>query len=40
MLSHPPFGVKWKKIEKDTRQTEHKGMGHAGASGRGGRGLG
>ncbi|WP_294000752.1 type I restriction-modification system subunit M [Sphaerotilus sp.] len=34
MLSNPPFGVEWKKIEKEIRQ-EHEGMGHAGRFGPG-----
>ena len=34
MLSNPPFGVEWKKIEKEIRQ-EHEGMGYAGRFGPG-----
>ena len=34
MLSNPPFGVEWKKIEKDIRQ-EHEGLGYAGRFGPG-----
>jgi type I restriction enzyme M protein len=29
MLSNPPFGVEWKKVEKEVRK-EHEQMGHAG----------
>jgi type I restriction enzyme M protein len=34
MLSNPPFGVEWKKIEKTIRD-EHEGQGHAGRFGPG-----
>lgn len=34
MLSNPPFGVEWKKVEKEVRK-EHEGMGHAGRFGPG-----
>jgi len=34
MLSNPPFGVEWKKVEKDVRK-EHEQMGHAGRFGPG-----
>ena len=33
-LSNPPFGVEWKKVEKEIRD-EHEKLGMAGASGRG-----
>ena len=34
MLSNPPFGVEWKKVEKEVRR-EHEQMGHAGRFGPG-----
>jgi type I restriction enzyme M protein len=34
MLSNPPFGVDWKKVEKEVRK-EHEQMGHAGRFGPG-----
>jgi type I restriction enzyme M protein len=34
MLSNPPFGVEWKKVEKDIRK-EHEQRGHAGRFGPG-----
>ena len=34
MLSNPPFGVEWKKVEKDIRK-EHEQKGHAGRFGPG-----
>jgi type I restriction enzyme M protein len=34
MLSNPPFGVEWKKIEKEVRK-EHDQLGHAGRFGPG-----
>jgi len=34
MLSNPPFGVEWKKVEREVRR-EHEQMGHAGRSGAG-----
>ena len=34
MLSNPPFGVEWKKVEKDIRK-EHEQKGHAGRFGAG-----
>jgi type I restriction enzyme M protein len=34
MLSNPPFGVEWKKVEKEVRQ-EHEKLGHAGRFGPG-----
>ncbi|MCB9833050.1 MAG: SAM-dependent DNA methyltransferase [Planctomycetes bacterium] len=34
MLSNPPFGVEWKKVEKAVRD-EHESMGHAGRFGAG-----
>ncbi|MBX9752385.1 MAG: type I restriction-modification system subunit M [Roseococcus sp.] len=34
MLSNPPFGVEWKKVEKEVRR-EHKQTGHAGRFGPG-----
>ncbi|MDZ4722074.1 MAG: class I SAM-dependent DNA methyltransferase [Roseiflexaceae bacterium] len=34
MLSNPPFGVEWKKVEKAIRD-EHNGLGHAGRFGAG-----
>jgi type I restriction enzyme M protein len=34
MLSNPPFGVEWKKVEKEVRK-EHEQMGHAGRFGPG-----
>ncbi|MEI7673614.1 MAG: class I SAM-dependent DNA methyltransferase, partial [Deltaproteobacteria bacterium] len=34
MLSNPPFGVEWKKVERDVR-AEHERMGHAGRFGSG-----
>ena len=34
MLSNPPFGVEWKKVEKTIRQ-EYEGLGHAGRFGPG-----
>lgn len=34
MLSNPPFGVDWKKVEKEVRR-EHEQMGHAGRFGPG-----
>lgn len=34
MLSNPPFGVEWKKVEKEVRR-EHGQMGHAGRFGPG-----
>jgi type I restriction enzyme M protein len=34
MLSNPPFGVEWKKVEKEVRK-EHQQMGHAGRFGPG-----
>jgi type I restriction enzyme M protein len=34
MLSNPPFGVEWKKVEKDIRK-EHEQRGHAGRFGAG-----
>ncbi|WP_198368517.1 type I restriction-modification system subunit M [Roseomonas rosulenta] len=34
MLSNPPFGVEWKKVEKEIRR-EHEQMGHAGRFGPG-----
>ena len=34
MLANPPFGVEWKKVEKEVRR-EHEQMGHAGRFGPG-----
>ena len=34
MLSNPPFGVEWKKVEKEVRK-EHEQLGHAGRFGPG-----
>jgi len=34
MLSNPPFGVEWKKVEREVRR-EHEQMGHAGRFGPG-----
>ncbi|SFL12194.1 type I restriction-modification system subunit M [Falsiroseomonas stagni] len=34
MLSNPPFGVEWKKVEKEVRR-EHEQLGHAGRFGAG-----
>jgi type I restriction enzyme M protein len=34
MLANPPFGVEWKKVEKEVRR-EHEAMGHAGRFGPG-----
>jgi len=34
MLSNPPFGVEWKKVEREVRR-EHEQMGHAGRFGAG-----
>ncbi|PZW36968.1 type I restriction enzyme M protein [Humitalea rosea] len=34
MLSNPPFGVEWKKVEKEVRR-EHEQLGHAGRFGPG-----
>lgn len=34
MLSNPPFGVEWKKVEKEVRK-EHESQGHAGRFGPG-----
>ncbi len=34
LITNPPFGVKWKKIEKKVKE-EHEGMGHGGRFGAG-----